>query len=225
MALARVALKNLRQRASQSAPAACKNYLLVPHFNGNYAAGAQVEGLGVAQGQGKSYSMLQNFASKSSSSSSSSSEGKEAGTRSDRSRWRSLLPRRLRQPSLWRRDTRDPFVPDDNDTPLQPIVVKIKETDDSYKVMYDVPGLTKDELKVTVADGVLRVQGERKVEDEDEAKEDEDSVSYGYVNSSIVLPDDAKVEDIKAELKDGVLAITIPKTESHAKGVKEVKIN
>ena len=58
--------------------------------------------------------------------------------------------------------------------PLQPIVVKIKETDDSYKVMYDVPGLTKDELKVTVADGVLRVRGERKVEDEVEEKEDED---------------------------------------------------
>jgi len=50
-------------------------------------------------------------------------------------------------------------------------------------------------------------------------------VSHGYVNSSIVLPDEAKEEDINAEFKDGVLAMTIPKTESHVKGVKEVKIN
>lgn len=101
---------------------------------------------------------------------------------------------------------------------------KFKETDENYKLRYDMPGLTKDDLKVTVDNnGVLRIHGERKVEEEDES-DDEYFMSYGYYNTSLVLPDDAKQDDIKAELKDGVLNITIPKTEFRGKDVKEVKV-
>ncbi|KAE8699379.1 putative small heat-shock protein [Hibiscus syriacus] len=49
--------------------------------------------------------------------------------------------------------------------------------------------------------------------------------SYGFYNISLVLPDDVKVDDIKAELKDGVLSIIVPKTEQSKKDVKQVQIN
>ncbi|XP_021736708.1 26.5 kDa heat shock protein, mitochondrial-like [Chenopodium quinoa] len=109
-------------------------------------------------------------------------------------------------------------------TPPTQFMGKFKETDESYKLRYDMPGLSKDDLKVTVDDGVLKIRGERKVEEEDES-DDEYFMSYGYYNTSLVLPDDAKQDDIKAELKDGVLTITIPKTESHGKDVKEIEVN
>ncbi|KAM0956941.1 hypothetical protein ACFX13_025762 [Malus domestica] len=103
---------------------------------------------------------------------------------------------------------------------------RVKEQKDSYKLQYDVPGLAKEHVKIIVHDGFLEIKGEHKDEDE-EGSDDEywSSRSYGYYNTTLSLPDDAKVDDIKAELKDGVLSITIPKTEKPKKEVKEVNIN
>lgn len=243
MALARLALKNLQQRASsQSSAVLSRNALLRPYWN------EKPVGFGAAQEQGWRCGLLQRFAS------ASGSEGKEVAVETDQGgrrggRWRSLLPRRLRRPSLWRRrETREPFDifstaglgslleaaenmnrVFENIIPTQMIAAptqlmgRLKETKDSYKLRFEVPGLTKEELKVTADDGVLRIRGERKVEEGDE-DEDEYMMSYGFYNTSLALPDDAKVDEIKAELKDGVLNITIPKTEAQGKDVKEIQI-
>lgn len=88
---------------------------------------------------------------------------------------------------------------------------------------FDVPGLAKEELKVTVDDGVLTIKGEHK-EEKEEATSDEE-LWYGYYNTSLMLPEDAKVDDVKAELKDGVVTITIPRTEKPKKDVKEVEVH
>ena len=103
---------------------------------------------------------------------------------------------------------------------------RVKAQKDSYKLRYDVPGLAKEDVKIIVHDGVLEIKGEQKDEDE-EGSDDEywSSRSYGYYSTTLNLPDDAKVDDIKAELKDGVLSITIPKTDKPKREVKEVNIN
>lgn len=103
---------------------------------------------------------------------------------------------------------------------------KVKEQDEWYKLKYMVPGLGKEDLKITVDDGMLTIKGEHK-EEEEEGSEDEfwSSTSYGYYNTSLMLPEDAKTDEVKAELKDGVLTITIPRTEKPKKDVKEVKIH
>ena len=103
---------------------------------------------------------------------------------------------------------------------------RVKEQDDCYKLRYDVPGLTKEDVKITIDDGVLTIKGEHK-EEEEEGSDDEhwSARSYGYYNTSLVLPVDAKVDEIKAELKDGVLSIIIPRTEQPKKDVKEVQIH
>ncbi|KAE8681366.1 Small heat shock protein [Hibiscus syriacus] len=89
-----------------------------------------------------------------------------------------------------------------------------------------MPGLTKEDVKITIDDGVLNIKGEHKEEEDGGSDDDSWSAwSHGYYNKILVLPDDAKVDDIKAELKDGVLSIIVPKTEQSKKDVKQVPIN
>ncbi|MBA0774725.1 hypothetical protein Gotri_009916 [Gossypium trilobum] len=112
-----------------------------------------------------------------------------------------------------------------NMTPSQ-LIGRVKEQDDCYKLHYDMPGLTKEDVKITIDDGVLNIKGQHKEEEEEGSGDEHWSArSYGYYNTSLVLPDDAKVDDIKAELKDGVLSIIVPRTEQPKKDVKQVPIN
>lgn len=114
---------------------------------------------------------------------------------------------------------------DINITPNQ-LMARVKEQDDCYKIRYNVPGLAKEDVKITVEDGVLMIKGEQK-EEEEEGSDDEywSASSYGSYNTRLVLPDDAKVDDIKAEMKDGVLTVDIPRTQKPKKDVKEVKVD
>ncbi|KAL6561383.1 hypothetical protein OROMI_016984 [Orobanche minor] len=75
---------------------------------------------------------------------------------------------------------------------------RFKEKKECYKLKYEMPGLAKDEVKITIEDsGVLRIRGEHK-EDHEEAEDEEQqswSSRYGYYDTRMVLPDDAKVEE------------------------------
>lgn len=106
---------------------------------------------------------------------------------------------------------------------------RVKEHDQFYKLKFDVPGLAKEDLKITIHDGVLTIKGEHKEEEEDQSgSEDESWTSssrYGYYNATLLLPEDAKADEVKAELKDGVLSITIPRTEKPKTDAKEVQIH
>ncbi|KAM7254224.1 hypothetical protein ACFE04_031906 [Oxalis oulophora] len=115
-----------------------------------------------------------------------------------------------------------------NISPFQ-LSAQIKEQEDSYKLRYEMPGLSKEDVKITVdEDGVLTIVGEQKKEGGDSSSDDDNShwSAYGYYNANIVLPEDAKVDEIKAELKDGLLTITLPRNEKKPKkDVKEVEIH
>jgi len=104
---------------------------------------------------------------------------------------------------------------------------RVKESDNHYKLKYDMPGIPKENVNITIGDGVLTIKGEHKEEKEEGDDDDNEywsSSSYGYYNTSLVLPDDAKVDEIKAELKDGVLSVTIPRSEKPKKDVKQVNV-
>lgn len=106
--------------------------------------------------------------------------------------------------------------------------VRVKEQNDHYKLKFDVPGLAREDLKIIVEDGVLTIKGEHKEVEEDHGGSDDESWTsskYGYYNASLVLPEDAKADEVKAELKDGVLSITVPRTEKPKNNVKEVQIH
>ncbi|KAL4559934.1 hypothetical protein LXL04_032080 [Taraxacum kok-saghyz] len=105
------------------------------------------------------------------------------------------------------------------------LIRRFKEKDESYSLKYQMPGLSKDDVKITVEDGMLFIRGERKEEEEDGDEEEYWAAArYGYYNTSLMLPEDAKVEEIRAEMKDGVLHVIIPKDDTKKKHVKEVKV-
>ena len=92
--------------------------------------------------------------------------------------------------------------------------VDISETNDAYLIKGEIPGVKKDDVKVTVQDGMLTIQGERKQEKEEKGKKfHRVECSYGSFMLSFRVPDDADEKNVKAEFKDGMLNVTLPKSE------------
>jgi HSP20 family protein len=104
--------------------------------------------------------------------------------------------------------------------------VNIAETDDSYSITADLPGLSKDDIKVTYQNGVLTIQGERKEEKEENNKKNWHRMErvYGMFERSFRLPMPVKAEQVQAEFKDGVLKLTVPKAEEAKPKQIEVKV-
>jgi len=101
-----------------------------------------------------------------------------------------------------------------------------KETPEAHVFKADVPGLKKEEVKVEVEDGnVLQISGERSKEQEE--KNDRwhrVERSSGKFLRRFRLPENAKTEQIKASMENGVLTVTVPKEEVKKPEVKPVQI-
>lgn len=90
----------------------------------------------------------------------------------------------------------------------------IKEDKDNYFVMLDLPGISKDDVKVSYSNGQLSVSGERKQEKETkDSKFQRVERVFGRYYRSFTLPQKVKEDKIEAEFKDGQLTITVPKAE------------
>lgn len=92
--------------------------------------------------------------------------------------------------------------------------VDIKETSEHFQIDAELPGLTKDDVKVTVQDGVLSIQGERNKE-EDTSDDQQHRVEriYGKFLRRFTLPDNVDEDSIKASFRNGILTLTLAKTE------------
>jgi len=92
--------------------------------------------------------------------------------------------------------------------------VDISETGDEYQVSADLPGLTKDDVKISYEDGVVTIRGEKKQEKEDKGRNyHRVERCYGAFERSFRLPARVDVDKISAKFKDGVLDLRLPKTE------------
>jgi HSP20 family protein len=88
----------------------------------------------------------------------------------------------------------------------------IVERDKEYLIKVDLPEVRKEDVKVLYEDGVLVIKGERKVEKEDKGdKLFRSERFYGTFERSFVLPDDVDPKAIRAESKDGVLTLHLPR--------------
>ena len=91
--------------------------------------------------------------------------------------------------------------------------VDITETPRSYLIKSDIPDVKKEDIKVTLHGGVLRISGERKLEkDEKDKRHHRIERSFGSFMRMFTLPEDASSDGVKAECKDGVLTVTVPRT-------------
>jgi HSP20 family protein len=103
--------------------------------------------------------------------------------------------------------------------------VDISEADHEYVIMAELPGLKKDDVKITLEDGVLTIQGERKQEKEEKGiRYHRMERAYGSFVRSFTLPDVIDDAKVAAEFKDGVLYIRLPKSEKAKPKAIEVKV-
>jgi HSP20 family protein len=105
-------------------------------------------------------------------------------------------------------------------TPLADITEDEKE----YLIKAELPEVKREDVKVTVENGVLTITGERKFEKEEKKRKyHRVERGYGTFMRSFSLPDDADANKVKAEFKNGVLTVRLPKSE-HAKP-KQIEVN
>ncbi len=102
--------------------------------------------------------------------------------------------------------------------------VDVYEDEKAYVVEVDLPGLRKEDVRVTVQDNVLTIQGERRLQREEKGVDfHRQERFYGKFLRSFTLPDTVDAQRVSAEFKDGVLRLTLPKREPSAGRVIEVK--
>lgn len=104
--------------------------------------------------------------------------------------------------------------------------VDIYETQESYVLNAELPGLKKEEINIDVNDNTLTINGEKKFEEKVE-KDNYVRVerNYGSFSRSFTLSEDVNTEAIKASYKEGVLELTLPKKEESKPKEIKVEIN
>jgi len=104
--------------------------------------------------------------------------------------------------------------------------VDIAEHDNEYVVKLELPGVNKEDVKITLESNILTIQGDKKQEKETK-KENYHRVerSYGAFQRSFTLPTTVKSDKIDAVYKEGVLTISLPKAEEAKPKQIEVKVN
>lgn len=103
--------------------------------------------------------------------------------------------------------------------------VDVSETEDAIIVKADLPGVKPEDIEINIVDNVLTIRGEKKREAE-EKKENFYRVErfYGSFMRAIQLPTEVEVDKVKAQYKDGVLKITLPKKPEEKKKVIKIEV-
>jgi len=103
--------------------------------------------------------------------------------------------------------------------------VDITEDDKEYLVKAELPEVNKENVKVTVENGILTISGERQFEKEEKGRKyHRIERSYGSFVRSFGLPDDADAEKVEAQFTDGVLKVHVAKSEAAKPKQIEVKV-
>jgi HSP20 family protein len=101
--------------------------------------------------------------------------------------------------------------------------VELNETENEVKVTAELPGLEQRDVEVVLADGVLRISGEKKSETEDKDRLFSERY-YGRFERRIPV-DDIDEDKVAASFKNGVLTVTLPKSPTAQKKAKRIAIN
>jgi HSP20 family protein len=101
----------------------------------------------------------------------------------------------------------------------------ISETDDSFRIEAELPGVKKDDVKVDLESGVLRISGERKEEKEiKNEKVHRRELFRGTFARSFTMPENADQERVEANFKDGILKVNIAKTKNAKHPQRQISV-
>ena len=104
--------------------------------------------------------------------------------------------------------------------------VDISETEKEFKITAEIPGIKREDVKISIEDGVLTVHGERKEEKEEKGhKLHRVERFYGSFSRSFVLPQNTDEKHVDATFKDGLLTLVIPKKEADKPKSIEVQVH
>lgn len=108
---------------------------------------------------------------------------------------------------------------------LEPMAIDLIERDEEFVTTVDLPGFERDDVEIEVTDHTLRIEAEHEESLEEESGQFlRRERSHETVHRSIQLPDDVDKEDVKARMKNGVLTITLPKTEVEESRTIDIEI-
>ena len=111
-----------------------------------------------------------------------------------------------------RTDMHDMFAGLLNDGSLKTLPIDLAEEENQYRVAVEVPGVKKEDIKVSVQDGSMTIEAERKSA-EVAKKWLRNEIPFGKFSRTLQVPREVKVDGISAELTDGVLHLVLPKSE------------
>jgi HSP20 family protein len=105
-------------------------------------------------------------------------------------------------------------------------MVDIAETDEEFLIKAEIPEVKKEDVKVSIENGVLAIRGERKQEKEEQGKRyHRVERYYGSFLRTFTVPDNVEESRVKAEFKDGVLNLHLPKSEKAKPKAIDVKVS
>lgn len=103
--------------------------------------------------------------------------------------------------------------------------VDVAESDKAYEITAELPGLDEKNIDIKVANGGLTIKGEKREETEEKKKDYYVSERrYGTFERYFTLPDSVDADKIEATFKNGVLKVTLPKTEEAQKPAKTINV-
>ena len=101
----------------------------------------------------------------------------------------------------------------------------ISETDGEYLVKAELPEVRREDIDVSIEDGVLTIEGERRLEKESkETRQHRIESMYGHFYRAFSLPTDVDADAVSAECRDGVLTVHLPKTAPRADAGRKIEI-
>jgi HSP20 family protein len=104
-------------------------------------------------------------------------------------------------------------------------LVDVSENEREFVIRAELPDVKKEEVKVLIENGILRISGERRMEKEEKDKKyHRIERAYGSFERSFTLPENSKPESMTAEYKDGMLTLCVPKSKESNPQPIEVKI-
>jgi HSP20 family protein len=103
--------------------------------------------------------------------------------------------------------------------------VDISETAEEFQIKAELPEVKKEDVKISIEDGVLRISGERKQEKEEQGKKwHRVERTYGSFMRTFTLPSNVDDSKVRADYKDGVLTLRLPKSAQAKPKSVDIKI-